>query len=287
MVARPALTLTRRALLTGAALGAVGCSARTGSTTSTKSRTLRYGHDHSAQVGRLRLPDGAARGLVVLVHGGFWSSAYGADLMEPLADDLDRHGFATWNIEYRRVGDGGGWPNTFTDVAAAFDLVPRLPGKVDDLPSGVPVHAVGHSAGGQLVAWAASRSASPPSDPGDQPVFRADHAFSLAGVLDLQGAARGGIGGAAVPELLGGFPDEVPERYREVDPALLRPRTGVTVVVAAQDQVVPATQAATYLARHRGAEVDRLDVPGDHFALIDPGSAAWRSVRAAIEDASR
>ncbi|MFL6171759.1 MAG: alpha/beta hydrolase family protein [Marmoricola sp.] len=280
MDARPALTLTRRGLLGAAALGLAGCS---GSTPAPEAKTFRYGHDHADQVGRLRTPGGKARGLVVLVHGGFWSRSYGADLMEPLADDLDSHGYATWNIEYRRLGDGGGWPTTFTDVAAAFDLVHRLPAKVNGLRPGLPRHAVGHSAGGQLVAWAASRTS---GTPGGAPAFRAQHSFSLAGVLDLETAARHGIGGAAAAELLGGFPDQVPERYRRADPTLLAPRKPVTVVVAAQDQVVPARQATAYLASHPGAAVARIDVPGDHFALIDPSSPAWKVVRAAIDRAS-
>jgi len=89
-----------------------------------------------------------------------------------------------------------------------------------------------------------------------------------------------------VPQLLGGFPDEVPERYRRADPTLLTPRKPVTVVVAAQDQVVPASQATAYLARHPGPPVARIDVPGDHFDLIDPNSPAWTSVRRAIDRAS-
>ncbi|RNL75531.1 alpha/beta hydrolase [Nocardioides marmorisolisilvae] len=272
--------MTRRGLLAAAAVGVVGCSSRN---PAPASNTFRYGNDHADQFGRLRTPGGNARGLVVLVHGGFWSSSYGADLMEPLADDLHEHGYATWNIEYRRLGDGGGWPATFTDVAAAFDLVERLPDKVNGLRPGLPRHALGHSAGGQLVAWAASRTAATPGGP---PRFLPERAFSLAGVLDLRTAARRGIGGAAVPQLLGGLPDEVPERYREADPLVLHPRKPVTVVVAADDQVVPASQAAAYLTRHRGPQVERIEVPGDHFALIDPTSNAWKTLRASIDRAS-
>ena len=39
---------------------------------------------------------------------------YGLDLMNGLAVDLAKRGYAAWNIEYRRVGNiGGGWPGHF------------------------------------------------------------------------------------------------------------------------------------------------------------------------------
>ncbi len=82
---------------------------------------IAYGND-PAQWGELHRPDGPSRGVVVVVHGGFWRAQYGLDLMDPLAGDLVGRGFAVWNIEYRRVGqDGGGWPGTLVDVGAAID----------------------------------------------------------------------------------------------------------------------------------------------------------------------
>ncbi|MFL6023481.1 MAG: alpha/beta hydrolase family protein [Marmoricola sp.] len=283
MVARPPLILTRRGLLAAATLGVAGVAACSSTSPGPESKRLRYGSAHPDQYGQLRTPGDRPRALVVLVHGGFWSSSYGADLMQPLADDLHGAGYATWNIEYRRLGDGGGWPATFEDVAAAFDHVHRMPGLVNGIVPGLVVHAVGHSAGGQLATWAASRTA---GTPGGAAAVLPRHTFSLAGVLDLQGAARHGVGGAAAAELLGGFPDEVPDRYRQADPALLAPKQPVTVVVGAQDQVVPSSQAATYLVQQRGRPVTRLDVPGGHFALIDPTSQAWKRVRRALDDLS-
>ncbi len=71
--------------------------------------------------------------VLVLVHGGFWRQAFGRDLMEPLAEDARARGWATANVEYRRVGGAGGWPATFEDVAAAVDALATA-----DAPLGPP-----------------------------------------------------------------------------------------------------------------------------------------------------
>ena len=90
-----------------------------------------YGEDPS-QWGELFLPEvpdgGAHRGVAVVIHGGYWRSKYGAELGEPLAGDLAAHGMAAWNLEYRRAGNGGGWPQTFTDVLAGIDKLQELAG---------------------------------------------------------------------------------------------------------------------------------------------------------------
>jgi len=91
---------------------------------------ISYGPD-SSQYGELHLPFGTRRpGTVVILHGGFWLSEYGAELGTPLAVDLARKGWVAWNLEYRRVGNGGGWPATFMDVAAGVDeLTPIAAGR--------------------------------------------------------------------------------------------------------------------------------------------------------------
>ena len=117
-----------------------------------------YGEDPS-QFGELYLPElpdgGARRGVVVVIHGGYWRSQYGAELGEPLAKDLAAHGMAAWNLEYRRAGNGGGWPNTFADVLAGIDKLADL--AADHSLDLDRVVALGHSAGGHLAVWAAGR----------------------------------------------------------------------------------------------------------------------------------
>jgi hypothetical protein len=105
--------------------------------------------------------------VAVVVHGGYWKAQHDRSLMTDLCIDLARHGLAAWNAEYRRVGGGGGWPESFVDFAACVDLLAEL-----DAPLDLErVVAVGHSAGDT------SRSG-PPAVPLCRTTRRGvDHAF--------------------------------------------------------------------------------------------------------------
>ena len=137
-----------------------------GATSAEKAPVIyRYGAEPD-QFGELSLPDGVAKGTVVIIHGGFWRAIRDLSLGRPLAADLARRGYAAWNLEYRRALAGGGWPGTFEDVAAGIDLLATLP--VDSSR----VVAVGHSAGGHLAAWAAGRARLPRARPAGIPWSR-------------------------------------------------------------------------------------------------------------------
>jgi acetyl esterase/lipase len=230
-------------------------------------RIIEYG-DHPAQHVEHWAPSGPTRGVVVVIHGGFWKAAYGLDLGRPLAASLATHGWTAWNIEYRRVGDGGGLPETFDDVAAAIDLL----AEVDRLDTSTVV-TLGHSAGGHLAAWAAARGRFARWQPERVPVT---HVVSQAGVLDLAAAHRDGLGGGAVQALVGGPPGPA---YDEVDPARQIPlEVPVWCLHPTGDDLVPPSQSREYVERARaaGAAAELIEVDGDHFVVIDPGSDAWR-----------
>ena len=251
-------------------------------------RSLPYGPDR-AQYGVLHLPPGAQRvPVVVVVHGGYWRAAYGLELGTPLAVDLTNRGIAAWNVEYRRVGAGGGWPATFTDVAAAIDLLPGAVQKAADGRLDLDrVVFLGHSAGGQLVGWAASRERLDPGRPGADPQVAPVGTVSQAGVLDLVAGARANLGAGAVVDLLGGPPEAVADRYALASPAALVPAAAPVVCVHGDaDTVVPLDQSQRYVAAATAARGDaRLRVlPGaDHFAVIDPALPAWTAVREEVE----
>src|SRR4051794_23269425 len=187
--------------------------------------TLPYG-DLPDQVGDLVLPAGVKGPLpvVLLIHGGFWRDRYRRDTLTPLAHDLVRRSWAVWNVEYRRVGSGGGWPVPADDVLAAYDALPRLPANLDPKR----VTAVGHSAGGHLALWLAAQ----------RPL---SGVVSLAGVADLQAAEKDQLGSNAVHEFLGGGRAS---DHPAADPARLLP-TGVPslLVHGDADTNVPLDQS--------------------------------------------
>ena len=220
---------------------------------------LHYG-ELPDQYGELRVPTGAAsRPLVILIHGGFWRDQYHCDLMHPLANALFELGYASWNIEYRRVGDtGGGYPTTLHDVAAAIDRFAGEPW---------PAYAViGHSAGGHLALWNASRP---------NALVRPDLTVGLAPVADVIAANRDGVGVDATMNFFGGNVDDVPKSYAAGQPEPTAFAGRVVLIHGDADDSVPLAQSYA-IADH----VDRLEVlPGvDHFDVIDPDHASWQLV---------
>jgi acetyl esterase/lipase len=235
------------------------------------SRRVPYGDDPS-QFGELTLPSGTPRGVVVVIHGGFWKAAYDLSLGRPLAADLVARGWATLNLEYRRVGPpgttggGGGVPSTLDDVAAGIDALAGVAGL--DLAT---VVTLGHSAGGHLAAWAASRDRFERWAGG----VEVTAVVAQAGVLDLRAAHRAGLGGGAVAAFLDHAPgpDDDP-----VDPRRQLPLdVPLWCVHGRDDDLVPITQSEEYVAAATaaGARAELFAVEGDHFAVIDVRDAAW------------
>jgi acetyl esterase/lipase len=232
----------------------------------------RYG-EHPQQCCDLYQPAaGGPHPVAILLHGGYWQGPYTKLVMQPLCHDLARRGYAAWNVEYRRLGsDGGGWPQTFDDVAAAIDLLAELTDARLDLER---VVLVGHSAGGQLALWAAGRRELPAAAPGAAPVVTAARVLALAAVSDLPRA------GDPAVKLLGGSPSEVPERWAQADP-MRRIPLGVPVglVHGTRDATVGVQRSRDYAAAAEaaGAPVTLIETHGDHRALIDPGSDSWKA----------
>ncbi len=239
---------------------------------------VRYG-EHPDQVANLHLPADLTepRPVVVLVHGGFWRDRWDRTLMTPLACDLAARGVAAWNVEYRRVGqEGGGWPGTLHDIAAAIDALADVP-EID----ASCVVAIGHSAGGHLALWSAARHRLPPGVPGTGPRVAPVGVVALAGVCDLARAALDGLGGGAVAAFMGGPPEQVPDRYAAASASALLPLgVGQLLVHGARDDVVPSSQSREYvrmaLGEHEVVELVELDA--DHFDVIDPALDAWAAV---------
>jgi acetyl esterase/lipase len=201
-------------------------------------------------------PKGSRRATIAVLHGGFWRAAYARDLMEALCRDLAARGYEAWNVEYRRIGAGGGWPETFDDVSRAVHDAQR------------PLITIGHSAGGHLALWLAAE-------------VRAALAVSQAGVVDLEEAWRLGLSSRAAGELLGGSPEEVPERYAAASPAARVP-LGVPqlLVHGRRDDIVPPAMSRAYRDRAvaAGDEVELVETDEAHMECLDPGSESWAAI---------
>ncbi len=225
---------------------------------------VRYA-DHDDAVIDLHLPEGAAERLVVLLHGGFWKSEWDRRHTRPMARALAEAGCTVATPEYRRVGGGGGWPVTGDDVLSAVSRLPDLLGSLG-IAAGVPV-VTGHSAGGQLALWLATTGV---------PI---DRVVALAPVCDLREAIRLDLGSGATQALLDGAdPDPA-------DPMVVltsRPEAGVVVIHGVDDDDVPLSLSRGLVERHPWVQL--REVPGDHMGLIEPGSALWPTVLAALTE---
>jgi len=234
---------------------------------------FRYGQsdDQSAD---LYLPPSPARGVICLLHGGFWRTPYDRKELGSLAADLSGRGYAIWNMEYRRLGSGGGWPSSFLDVAAGIDHLSSLVKQGIALPLDKVVVA-GHSAGGHLALWSAARARF--SATAEERVHI--HAVvGLAPIADLVAAHEAGLAHDAVAELLAGSPQDVMSRYRTACPRLLLPlRTKQLLIHGANDDVVPAQMSRSYAkaARKAGDDVRLIEVAGaGHMDFLEPQSEA-------------
>jgi acetyl esterase/lipase len=231
-----------------------------------------YGQDPNQFVD-VRFPTGKGpHPIVFFIHGGYWRAKYDLTYAGHLCQALKQAGIATWNIEYRRVGNpGGGWPATFEDVRSAYralrehrsDSIAHL-----DLKK---LCVAGHSAGGHLALCLAAFERS------------VTHVLSLAGVLDLRRAWELHLSNDAAAAFLGGSPTEVPDHYREASPAERSiPQAAQKLIHGTADDSVPYEISQSYAAKKKktGEHVELITLQNiGHFEIVDPGSSVWKQVQ--------
>jgi acetyl esterase/lipase len=231
-----------------------------------------YGKD-ALQFGDIRIPHGPSPyPVVIFIHGGYWRNAYNLDHAGHLCAALTRAGVATWNIEYRRIGDaGGGWPGTLDDVLHGAEHVKALARRYPlDLHR---IVACGHSAGGQLALWLAAQMA-----------VDLRGVAPLAAVSDLRRAWALQLGGGVVRQFLGGTPEQIPQRYDATSPIELLPiSVPQRMVHGTDDPIVPFDMSERFVKKSANAKLIALKGAG-HFELIDPRAKEWETVRKSILD---
>lgn len=245
------------------------------------SNKIAYG-EHPSQFGVLRRPKTSEScPVVVSIHGGFWQSKYGLDENDALAKDLAKRGYATWNIEYRRIGEeGGAWPGTFHDVISAVNHLDQLKDSYQlDLSRMV---VIGHSAGGHLALLLGSLLNQKESPL----VVSIKGIISLAGVSNLnemlQIHTERGIT-SPVTAFLGDSLEELPI----ASPIELLPMNVEQVLIHGElDRHVPVSLSVGYHRRaiELGDSVRLVTLPeAEHFMVVDPSSSAWKAVTDSLE----
>ena len=246
---------------------------------------ISYGDD-PLQFGDLRLPEtDGPHPVAIFIHGGQWKAEFDISHSDKLTDGLTRHGIATWSLEYRRIGnDGGGWPGTFLDIGAGADHL-RTIADEHNLDLG-RVISMGHSAGGHLAIWLASRAGIPTNSA----LFIEDPiplrgVVGLAPAADLAGLHATEFCAEVIEALMGGSPDEVPEHYRWGDPMQFSPGDILQVLIIGKHDSVWAPSGLSYfdVAIARGDRIRRTDAIGSgHFEMIDPDSSTFNIVTGAV-----
>ncbi|MGV9827200.1 alpha/beta fold hydrolase [Gordonia sp. NPDC003429] len=217
--------------------------------------------------------------LVILIHGGSWQAKIGANSFATFARRLAERDLAVVNIEYRRVGNGGGWPTTFDDVAAAMDAMPQVAQRYPQIDLRDAV-VVGHSAGAQLAVWSSTRHKLDEGEVGADPAFRPVTVIALAGPLDMRRAVQ--LGDTRIVRVLGGTPRQVPDRYASVDPIQnIDPDTPVIAIAGSADRVVPHVLSQEYVTADKaaGGHAEAIILPGQtHGSIVDPKTRAFTEI---------
>ncbi|CAM3761411.1 MULTISPECIES: alpha/beta hydrolase family protein [Tsukamurella] len=223
--------------------------------------------------------------VVVLLHGGGWRTPSVAASMSEMARSLVTHGVAVWNVEYRRIGAGGGYPITLTDTAAAIDYLQTVKSQYAPNLDLKNVVVAGHSAGGQLAVWASARSMLTPGAMGSVPAVTPAAVVSMGGVLDMRRAVADGN---VNTRLFLGLPDEFPQQFAVADPIQnINPKVPVTCYNGTADRIVRPEGCEAFISalRAKNGRGEAVLLPGAGHNVYLPSQSQnryWPVVQQAI-----
>ena len=210
-----------------------------------------YG-DHPLEAFDLFLPQGAAKGCVVFIHGGYWQSMQRGFFSHLAAGPLAR-GWAVAMPGYRLCPQ--------VRIKQITQAMARALGAVArQIPSG-PVHLSGHSAGGHLAARLMCRDV--PHEP--EVAARIGRVVPISGVFDLRPLLR--------TKLRQTLRLDEAEAAAE-SPALCEPRPKTVLTCWAGAQERPEFRRQNALLANIWAGLDARctahEAPGrHHFSVID------------------
>ena len=252
---------------------------------------IAYGAAQSQFVELFRPTGAGPYPVVVLIHGGCWTHKYGGlTQVAAMARALANEGIAVWSIEYRGVDeDGGGFPGTYEDIAAALDKLKDQSSALDiDLTRLV---AVGHSAGAQLAQWAAARQLIST----ESPLYTATPlpipaVIGLGTLPDLRDTWSIEHACGLDPIALTGAPESGRQDVlADTSPTAMLPSGARTVLINGElDTVAPPDLAARYaaLARHAGNQAMTIVIPdASHYDEVSTSSPVWPVLHAEIRKA--
>jgi acetyl esterase/lipase len=227
-----------------------------------------YGPD-PLQFGRLWRPaDGnESAATLVLIHGGCWLNSFDMSHSYALATALAAAGYAVWSLEYRRSGDaGGGWPGSFEDVQAGINTLRQLPDIALDR-----IALLGHSAGGHLALLAGARQ--------EELAVELDLVVGLAAITDVIDYAAGDNSCQLVTtDFMGGTPRQLPEQYRQANPASHGLHANTVLLHGDNDAIVPLQQTEL-------VDAELVLSPGaGHFDWTHPGTVAFQQLLQLLAD---
>jgi acetyl esterase/lipase len=245
---------------------------------------IAYG-SHPLQFGELTLPDTMPpHPIIILIHGGGYRAMYDLRPLGSVVAALAAAGFAVWNIEYHRFGNGGEFPTMFLDVGAASDYLRQIAEAYrHDLTR---VISIGHSAGGHLALWLAGR----PNIENKSPLYvdcplLVHGVLALAPLADVQGGAKGELSSDALLAVMGGEPNDAPGAYRNGCPTALLPFGRPQVIIVGSEDKSMLANAKQYAerAKQSGDDIQLIELPdAGHFEIVSVDSKEWNDVRQAL-----